>query len=378
MARYFADAGHKVHVIYAVGTGFPEDYIADTGGITCHPVDAGRLLRWLAPTSGNNRRFRLLRSVLRNLLFPDPFIVLNRQYSRRLDSLLRSGFRPDWIISSALPFSLHSIAKGLKRRSGGRWVADNRDLWATSTYRRRPSLLRAIDIAYERRVLRDADLVTAIGQRMARDLQLLLTEPARVSAIRNGADLREDTPSIRHMPPQGPMHFVYTGILYGGLRDVSPLLAAIRTRSVPAVVDFYRSEPEVVAGYRAEHPSVDIRLHDGVTKTRIKEIQREADFLVVALGTSEFEKGVLTGKFFEYIESRRPIIALCDPDSELAGIVRDHDLGIATRDINAICSFIEEQGQKGVPDLPAPRESLSRRYQLRLLESRMKAFSDEA
>ncbi len=43
---------------------------------------------------------------------------------------------------------------------------------------------------------------------------------------------------------------------------------------------------------------------------------------------SDFEKSVLTGKFFEYVEVRKPIIAVCDEDSELAQLVNQYGLAI--------------------------------------------------
>src|SRR5690606_20973504 len=117
---------------------------------------------------------------------------------------------------------------------------------------------------------------------------------------------------------------VYAGTLYGGFRDMSPLFEALSIIDGPVVFDFYGSERLVVEAYQKRYSKISFCVHEAVSKQKIKNIQRQADFLVVALGMSNFEKGVLTGKFFEYVGSRRPIIAICDEDSELALLVRKY------------------------------------------------------
>jgi hypothetical protein len=313
------------------------------------------------------------------LFFPDHHIVLWRRYLEEASLLLDSGFRPDVIVSSALPFSIHSIASSLKRRTSAPWIADNRDLWASSPYRRRNEFLRRLDRIYERRVLRGADLVLVIGKNMGRELSARLGAGVRVEVIRNGADvLAVELPARAVREAGKPFCFVYTGTLYGGLRDVSPLLESLQVDSRAASVHFYGSEEDVVERYRASYPQVLVSSQQHLSKAEVKKVQRNADFLVVALGTSDFEKSVLTGKVFEYIESRRPIIALCDEDSELASLIENYGLGIATRDAKAIGDFIADQIGRGMPDLPIPHESLSRRHQLGLLEAHMEELVNEA
>lgn len=374
MARHLVDAGHSVHVIYMSGSGFPEDYEPDLEGIRCHAVDAGRIVRWLAPTT-KNLDFRLVRGMLRRLFYPDQYGILRRRFLKMARSVREHGFTPDVVISSALPFSLHPIAAEIAQASGTPWVADNRDLWATSDYRRRSRFLRRFDVAYQRHVLRRADLVLAIGRNMARDLSALLGRD--VVQIRNGADLKEAAPTPRQVGEDAPVRFVYTGVLYSDIRDIRPALAAIRATGIPSTVEFYGSEESVVRSYMAEYPDIPIQLRGFVSKNAIKHIQREADFLVVALGKSHFEKGVLTGKFFEYIESRRPIIAICDGDSEMAALVDSHGLGVASRDASEIAEYVRSRVRLGSPDLPPPAAELGRGHQMSVLEAHLKELVHE-
>ncbi|HGH3155636.1 TPA: hypothetical protein ACJKZX_003252, partial [Acinetobacter baumannii] len=105
-------------------------------------------------------------------------------------------------------------------------------------------------------------------------------------------------------------------------------------------------------------------------RDKILEIQNNAEYLIIALGKSAFEKGVLTGKFYEYIRARRPIIALCDEDGELAYLINKYHLGVATRDSKKIAKFILNN-KKQYTDVP---HELTSNYQFENLLTIMNEF----
>lgn len=136
-------------------------------------------------------------------------------------------------------------------------------------------------------------------------------------------------------------------------------------------INFYGSEEEVVKSYIDSFSYIRISSYTRRDKDEIKEIQKKSHFLIIALGETDFEKSVLTGKFYEYLETGRKIIALCDEESELATLINSYKLGIATRDEIKIKNYINLQKNNGLPlsDIPA---ELTRSYQneilLRLVE----------
>jgi len=105
-------------------------------------------------------------------------------------------------------------------------------------------------------------------------------------------------------------------------------------------IDFFGSDKPVVKDYINQYPELKINFNEKLPRDEILKIQNSAEYLIIALGNSAFEKGVLTGKFYEYVRAKKPIIALCDEDGELAYLINKYSLGIATRDHNKIADFI--------------------------------------
>ena len=151
--------------------------------------------------------------------------------------------------------------------------------------------------------------------------------------------------------------------MYKGYRDCTPLLNAIRDGGFDADIDFYGSEIDAIEKYRKAFPDLNVTWHDKQARSRVREIQKGADFLFMALGAGPFEKGILTGKFYEYLEVGKPIIAICNEDTELAGLIAKFNLGIATRSVTRLREFIELHIEQGFPGVRLP-DTLTREYQL--------------
>jgi len=79
-----------------------------------------------------------------------------------------------------------------------------------------------------------------------------------------------------------------------------------------------------------------------VPRDEALRMQQAADVLLLLSGSSDADKGVLTGKVFEYISSGVPIIAVgCGPDSAIGRLLQDTGTGIAVgEDVNALQDII--------------------------------------
>ena len=103
-----------------------------------------------------------LRGLARDLLlWPDPDI---RWCQHAADAGILDGWRPDWVLSTSPPESIHVAAERLARRLGARWAADFRDLWLEAPHRpERLRLRRRIgERLLARSLLPKADLVLAV------------------------------------------------------------------------------------------------------------------------------------------------------------------------------------------------------------------------
>lgn len=383
MASYFARLGWEVCVVSCRDASIPDDYLVDLSAFKVLRIEAPPLLVWLnsAPVAGAGpfsvwkaRALRVLRFMVRSMFFPEPFVLIRQAMCEAGESMMNES-RFDLIVSSALPFTVHLVARDLASRYAVPWVADNRDLWAASPYRRLVLPRRALDCQFEREILSCADLVLGVSEAMADYYrkQYVLTS---VLKVMNGySSLQLGHPIPGDASPQVPqqLEIMYGGSLYAGLRDPSPLfvaLAADENLACRVRVSFYGAEPECVAALAAAYPSCRIACHGRISKAQIAGHCREASILLVVLGESGFENGVMTGKFFEYLAFAKPVLAIANDDSELSTEVNNSGVGLGSRNPDRISLFLRQLLDGRRSPKVSPPEHLSIEYQLsRLLEA---------
>lgn len=375
MARYFADRGWQVTVVSGSPAGFNDGFAADLSGIRVSRARDPARVDFLNVHQTQHGALKYLRAGLRALFTPDIYGPAARRMVEMAGQIIARDGRPDLILATAPPFSMLVAAGKYAARHGIPFVADNRDVWANSPYRRTAPFYRPFERRVERAVLSRARLVTVISQKMAdhyAERHPILRD--RLFVVRNGTDSALGEASRESAPaPSDPraLTITYTGILYGGKRDLTPLFLGVASSSARCRLVFYGAEADVVASYAKRFPSLEIVNRGRVARAEAIAAQASSDCLVVALGTDTFENQFLPGKFFEYVASGRPILALCDRESEIAALVRQYDLGMATRDPADIARFIRsltrgDRSRRGT--IPSP---LTRSYQLSRLHEKL-------
>lgn len=250
----------------------------------------------------------------------------------------------DVILSTYGPLSSLMLGFALKiSKPRAAWVVDFRDSLPQESQSR---AVRRVFLAVERWAASGADLITVVSkgvrEEMASRLEgsappmLTLTnsfDERQLGSPRTDSDVAAEIE--RGAPPV--LKLVYAGSLYGGRRDLSPLLQAMgqvqRGRgSEPMIELHYAGNEGALLKALAEDHSVESAVvdHGFLGREESLALQRQADVLVVATWNTEAEKGILTGKFFEYLGASRPILALVSgqaPNSELAELVRKGRFG---------------------------------------------------
>ena len=355
IANFFKQKGWDVYVVACRDPGIVENYKVDISEFNITNVVASPIVAWIGngqpATTGfwskaKNKLSRVLRFGLRAISFPEHYVFMKKGFVCSSLRLAESN-RFDLVVSSALPFTMHVAAREVAKKLSLPWVADNRDLWAVSPYRKEGKGRKVFDTWYEARILRDAKVVTGVSQAMV-DYYRNNLGLRQSSLVMNGYSLASSgMEPVEYVPslPAGRdrLKIVYGGGLYGGLRDPSPLLDAIaedpdlkdQTR-----IDFYGSEPDCVAKLQLRYPDCGLYCHGRLTKNEIAEVYKSSDILLVVLGRGAFEGGVMTGKFFEYLAFCKPVLAIAPEGSELARVVSDHKLGLATSDAKKIASYL--------------------------------------
>ena len=233
-------------------------------------------------------------------------------------------WRPDVIYASAWPVSAFLLARRLARALGCPWVAEYRDLWSGNHYLDiLPAWRRRLDAHWETRLLRSASGIVTVSEPLAARLRAMHGLP--VAVIPNGWD-PDDLPvgagEERGRASEGRFRIVYTGLLYGEQRDVSPLLAAMRALPEVQVELYGRQFAYAEAQARRFGVADRVHFHPPVPREEALALQRGADALLLALWNDPREKGVYTGKLFEYLAAGRPILAIGPKDNVAAELIQ--------------------------------------------------------
>ena len=229
----------------------------------------------------------------------------------------------DAVFSTYTPYSSHIVAREA-RKSGlaKRWIADFRDevhmnfSWQEGRRKRFMQMIR-----------RDADLITAVSDGF---LELMdFTAQGRV--LSNGFD-REDLPQVQAEAHEG-LRVVYCGQLrdsrrFMGNRDITAMFRALRSLIDEGLLSeqelhlvYAGREGALMREYAAACGLEDcVEDHGQVSRGESIRLQRSADILLMASMYYQSQKGILTGKLFEYMMMEKPIVCCMKGDLPGSGV----------------------------------------------------------
>ncbi|NOZ00572.1 MAG: glycosyltransferase family 4 protein [Deltaproteobacteria bacterium] len=286
------------------------------------------------PSGSTGKKRALLRQIKQNLL---P-LNLTRMPGRRLPwipgaalAFLRTGIRPDAIFTSSSPPACAMLGAFFSRRFNVPWIAEFRDLWSQNPVERLWPPLARMDEAIERRVLSRADMLATVSEELAESLKGLHHKPVLI--LPNGHD-RHEPLAATHRRAGDPVHILHGGSLYMGRRDPTILLKAVKQvagEGIKARVTFIGHDAVQVAGRIAGDMDMDdlVTCLGPLPHEEYSKMMDRADALAVIEETSQSAAGNATGKLFEYVGMRRPILAVAPVGGAIDRILRRTGLGRA-------------------------------------------------
>lgn len=276
-----------------------------------------------------------------NLFIPDSRVFWIRPSVRRLKKLLREEKDFDCIISTGPPHSTHLIALALKKEFGIKWIADFRDPWTQIDFYEQLNIGKSADKKQHRleeEVLRTADEIVTVSKGCAEGLEAIAKRPIEV--ISNGFTFPEFEAKkidnngnfvISHfgsMPSSRNPEFLWR-VLSEICSENSEFAAKLKLE-LTGTVDFEVRKSLESAGLLSY-----VQFNDPIGHAESIEKQRESALLLLIANTTGNVKGILTGKFFEYLGAKRPILATGARDSDLAEAMTHTKAGFfATSDSN--------------------------------------------
>jgi len=287
---------------------------------------------------------------------------------------LASRWRPDVIFASAPPNSSLVAASRIARACGAPWVAELRDLWVENPYYEYPRWRMWMDRILERRTLGSAAGLVSVTPHWTESLERRYSQPA--ICVLNGF-APEDYPNDPPRPgPSDVVSLVYTGNIYPGFRDPTPLFQAISrlgSEREKIAVHFYGPSVAEVHDLASAQNVLDrVFIHDRVAYKESLAIQCSADVLLLLQWDDKQDEGNIPAKFFEYLGAGRPILMLGYEQGILAKMVRERNAGLVSNNPARIAEQLREwigQRPRGIQGLsPSASRAMTRDEQFRSLE----------
>lgn len=255
------------------------------------------------------------------------------------------------VISTGPPHSMHLIALGLKKKKLElKWLADFRDPWTNIDFYDKLMLSSWADKKHhrlEREVLLNADTVLCIGKTMNAELESIYRsaggrQSQKFQFLPNGYD-EED---LSKSAVQKDKHFsiAHIGTL---VRDRNPEVLWKVLRTMVMQDQEFSSQlriklvGKVDVAVKEQLKEFGLEGHvDYITYLPHSEVileQQRSKVLLLLVNQTPNAKGIITGKFFEYMASGSPILAIGPTDGELADILKTTNSGL-------ISGFQDEEG----------------------------------
>ncbi|PJA95617.1 MAG: hypothetical protein CO129_10815, partial [Ignavibacteriales bacterium CG_4_9_14_3_um_filter_34_10] len=209
------------------------------------------------------------------------------------------------------------------------WVADFRDPWTDAFWqkdiRRIPfSIYR--DKNYEKSVLNSANSIITISKSIAKDFEK--NTHTKVNTISNGFD--ED--DFRYTKKRNPKFSIcYTGTLgkdqslSGFIKSLESLPGNIKENTD---INFIGSfHPTIMDMISASQTKSIFHIKDSVLHSESTRLISNADMLLLIIPDTKNNKGILTGKIFEYLATKNPILGYGPIDGDAAEILNQTNCG---------------------------------------------------
>lgn len=242
----------------------------------------------------------------------------------------------DVVVTTGPPHSMHLIGMQLKNETGIPWLADFRDPWTNIDFYKDLKLTAWADRKHhrlERMVLQQADAVTLISSGMAADFNRIVNRGYHL--ITNGFD-EDDFKNINPLSKQNKFKLSHIGSL---VKSRNPKILWQALSELITEDEKFKSNLEI-----ALTGTVDLSVRQSIAEFELDDYINYKAYLPHDQLVNEFNNSIillllinntpnagliLTGKFFEYMAAKRPIICLGPTDGDAARILHETQTGFA-------------------------------------------------
>jgi len=280
----------------------------------------------------NSTNNSLLSFIRGNFFIPDPKIFWVKSSVNFLQNYLKD--HPiDVIISTGPPHSMHLIAQKISKKNNIKWIADFRDPWTDLYYNnefKQLSFAKEKNKKLEKSVLENANCVLTVSHSLKKDF---LKTAKNVAVITNGFD--SEVLQDENVVLDSKFTISYIGLLP---KQSNPVVFFKVLKKLCDANDEFKNDVQLLfVGDISSEVRLEIEKNTLAEITQIKgyvphkesiEFQKKAQVLLLLIPNVPKSAGILTGKLFEYITAKRPILALGPENGDLAVILQNTNAGV--------------------------------------------------
>jgi glycosyltransferase involved in cell wall biosynthesis len=275
---------------------------------------------------------KFTRFIRGNFFLPDARKGWNRYAYREAMKIIKER-KLEFIITTSPPHSTQLIGLKIKKKLNIKWIADLRDPWTDVYYSGemyQTSLTRKVNDLMEQKVLNGADRVIATCNSTRNLFRTKISgsqSPEKISTITNGFD-PADFKNLNIVPDKFTITYLGT---FARNYDIDILIKAIdycTSKKVTRLTLCFigKTDENIVKALQARE-NISLQLVPYVGHKKAMEfLARSAAFLLVIPSSKKADE-MIPGKLFEYLASRRPIIAIGPSDSDVAEILKTTGAG---------------------------------------------------
>lgn len=227
----------------------------------------------------------------------------------------------DFVISSYGPLDSLWLGRAIKNKYPKiKWIIDYRDYY--SLYYKEFGIFKPYFRAWERKFVQSADGFITVSDTLKTNISALIKKPGEL--IYNGFlnfELRPD-PDFETLINSKKPYISYTGALFQGDRNISQFLAFYKEHlshhfdlifALNNQVDKQFVEREIL-----KMDVQDVTIFNGLTHNQSLLLTKNAKFPIIFNDFDPRSNGFLTGKIYEYIFFKKPVI--------YSGPIKDNEL----------------------------------------------------
>ncbi|MCD4680879.1 MAG: glycosyltransferase family 4 protein [Bacteroidales bacterium] len=231
------------------------------------------------------------------------------------------------IVSTGPPHSMHMIALGIKKKLSIPWLADFRDPWTNIDFYHELKLTSWADSIHKRmenKVLRLADKVVSVSWNWASDFEKITKR--KIDVVTNGFDESDFENLNKNLSEK--FSIVHIGAMN---KDRNPInlwkVLSSLIENKPGLKNdieillIGKNDFSVLESIKENNLESYLKTINYLPHNEVVDYTSNAQLLLLALNNTPNVMGIIPGKIFEYLASKRPILCLGSVNGDSARII---------------------------------------------------------